>query len=103
MFLFWEYLFQIFGILSLQCVTPIQSHSHLASISWYTEPTALWGSFIDDEPWPWSPPYLWVRDTREWGPLPLVRGAFFFLYNRGTETGDPARLPAQIAGRWGLI
>jgi hypothetical protein len=22
--------------------------------------------------------------------------------NRDTETGDPARLPAQVAGRWGL-
>jgi hypothetical protein len=26
-----------------------------------------------------------------------------FLLTRDTETGDPARLPAQVAGRWGLI
>jgi len=39
-------------------------------------------------------PYPWVSCSV------LPRGS---VKLRDTETGDPARLPAQIAGRWGLI
>jgi hypothetical protein len=33
----------------------------------------------------------------------VVHGHAMMVDFRDTETGDPARLPAQVAGRWGLV
>ncbi len=38
-----------------------------------------------------------------WTDFFVVHGHAMMVDLRDTETGDPVRLPAQVAGRWGLV